>query len=55
MEALKAEAHDVLDKAFGEDGQRKRANAKKLQMKIHAAWDKGGPSDVDMNNLLDTL
>lgn len=55
LDALRAEAHEVLDKAFGEDGARKRANMKELQAKVHSAWDKGGSADVDMEKLLDTL
>ncbi|TCD71969.1 hypothetical protein EIP91_000101 [Steccherinum ochraceum] len=54
-DAIRAEAHDVLAKAFGEDGARKRANVKKLQERIHAALSKGGSADVDMGRFLDTL
>ncbi|KAH8085451.1 UDP-Glycosyltransferase/glycogen phosphorylase [Cristinia sonorae] len=55
IDALKAEVREVLDKAFGEDGQKKRTNVKKLKAQIDAAWDKGGPADVDMGNFLATL
>ncbi|TCD68440.1 hypothetical protein EIP91_010726 [Steccherinum ochraceum] len=53
LEALRAEAHEVLDKAFGEDGARKRANVQKLRAQILRAWDKGGSAEVDMTKLLD--
>lgn len=55
LDALKAEARDILDKAFGEDGARKRANVKKLQAKIDSAWEKGGSAEVDMGQLFNTL
>lgn len=55
LDAMKAEAREVLDKAFGEDGARKRANVKKLQKKIDSAWDKGGSADVDMGRFLSIL
>ncbi|TCD65432.1 hypothetical protein EIP91_002688 [Steccherinum ochraceum] len=55
VEAIRTEAHDVLAKAFGEDGARKRANVKKLQAKIQAAASKGGSGEVDLGRLLDTV
>ena len=55
LEAVRAEANKVLDKAFGEDGLRKRANMKKLKEKIERAWDQGGPAEVDMAKFLDSL
>ena len=55
MDALKAEAHEVLDKAFGDDGKRKRENVLKLKEKFDTAWDKGGSADVNMGILMDTL
>lgn len=54
-EAVRAEAREVLEKAFGEDGARKRANVHKLKESISAAWSKGGSAEVDMGRLLDTL
>ena len=55
MDALRAEVHSVLDKAFGRDGQHKRVNVQQLKDKIDAAWTPGGSADVDMRRLLDTL
>ncbi|TCD71962.1 hypothetical protein EIP91_000094 [Steccherinum ochraceum] len=55
IDAIRAEASDVLDRAFGEEGARKRANAKSLQAKILSAWNKGGSAEVDMAKLLKTL
>ncbi|KAH8085452.1 UDP-Glycosyltransferase/glycogen phosphorylase [Cristinia sonorae] len=55
IDALKAEVREVLEKAFGEDGERKRTNVQKLKAQIDAAWKKGGSSDVDMGKFLDTL
>ena len=54
-EALREEVSDVLTKAFGEDGAKKRANMKKLQDKILSAWESGGPSEVEMKKLVDSL
>lgn len=55
LNAVREEAHQVLDKAFGEDGAKKRANVKKLQQQVLAAWDKGAPADVEMGRLLDAI
>ncbi|THH28048.1 hypothetical protein EUX98_g6129, partial [Antrodiella citrinella] len=55
MEALRAEVNEVLDKAFGDDGARKRANAKKLQRQFESAWDKDGLASIEMKRFLDTL
>lgn len=55
MDAVRIEAREVLDKAFGEDGARKRVNVKKLQQQFNSAWVKGGSSHVDLTRFLDTL
>ncbi|THH28055.1 hypothetical protein EUX98_g6132 [Antrodiella citrinella] len=55
IEALRAEVLEVLDKAFGDDGARKRANAKKLQQQFDSAWDKDGPASIEMARLLDKI
>ena len=55
LEAVRAEANEILDKAFGEDGARKRANIQKLKGIISEAWSDGGPATVEMTRLLDTL
>lgn len=55
LDALRAEAHEIFDKAFGEDGAKKRENIKKLQQKVNTAWDEDGPAHREMKNLLATL
>ncbi|THH23192.1 hypothetical protein EUX98_g7990 [Antrodiella citrinella] len=55
LDALRAEVHEVLDKAFGDDGAKKRSNIKNLQQKFDSAWDKGGSADIDMTRFLDSL
>jgi len=54
-EALREEASDVLTKAFGEDGETKRANMKKLQEKVLTSWESGGPSEVELKRLVDSF
>lgn len=55
LDALKAEAREVLDKAFGVDGVRKRANMKKLHAEVLVAWEKGGSAEVDLSRFLEGL
>lgn len=55
LDAIRNEARDVLDKAFGEDGARKRENVVKLKEQIDAAWSPGGFADIDMKRLLESL
>lgn len=55
IEAVRAEANQVLDKAFGEDGARKRLNVKKLQEAFYHAWDQDGSATKELNALLDTI
>jgi len=55
VDAIRAETREVLDKAFGEDGARKRVNMKKLQKEVNSAWDKGGSAEVDMSRFLEIL
>ena len=54
VDAIKEEARVVLVKAFGVDGQKKRANAKKLKNQVDEAWKEGGPADLDMNSFVQT-
>ena len=54
-EAVRAETRDTLEKAFGEDGARKRMNVKKLKERFDVAWNEGGPATVEMRALLDSL
>ena len=55
IEAVREEAHTVLDKAFGEDGARKRANAQSLAREIAKAWNEDGPARRDLRRFLATL
>jgi len=55
LESLRVEAIDVLDKAFGDDGIKKRANVKRLQEKILKSWSNGGSSRRDMEALVNAL
>ena len=55
LEAVKAEARDVLTKAFGEDGARKRERLLQLQQEVLSEWDEGGTSRRGFMNFLDSL
>ena len=54
-EAVRAEATDVLKRAFGEEGMAKRARLLALKERLDAAWGKGGASRKDVEAFLDTL
>lgn len=49
---MKREAHDILEKAFGEDGARKRRNVQKLQKEIASAWTERGLSRRELEAFL---
>lgn len=53
LEAVRSEAREVLEAAFGEEGAKKRANMKKLKEIMSVAWEMNGPAYVDMQKLLD--
>jgi len=53
LESIRVEAMDVLGKAFGEDGKKKRANMIDLQKKILSSWSSGGASEIEMRELVD--
>ena len=55
IEAVKAEVKDVLTKAFGEDGQAKRANSLKLKGEMEKAWTEDGPATCSFTSFLDSL
>ncbi|KAI0745365.1 UDP-Glycosyltransferase/glycogen phosphorylase [Earliella scabrosa] len=55
IEAVKAEAREVLAKAFGEDGAQKRARLQELRKKVTSEWEEGGSSKRDVCALLDSL
>lgn len=53
VDAVRQEANDVLDKAFGGDGERKRANIQKLRESMSNAWSEQGPSRHALEHFLD--
>ncbi|PSR79624.1 hypothetical protein PHLCEN_2v6925 [Hermanssonia centrifuga] len=55
IEALRNEVQDILGKAFGEDGAKKRAKAVELQGAFEAVWAEGGSSRLALNKCLDAL
>ncbi|RDX50057.1 UDP-Glycosyltransferase/glycogen phosphorylase [Lentinus brumalis] len=55
IEALKAEAREVLGKAFGEDGAKKRERLQAVRKAVNAEWENGGASKRDMLAFLDSL
>ncbi|EKM59462.1 glycosyltransferase family 1 protein [Phanerochaete carnosa HHB-10118-sp] len=55
LDAVRAEANAVLDKAFSEDGAEKRANTQKLKNMSSEQWKEGGPSRIAAQQLLDDL
>ncbi|KAI0823359.1 UDP-Glycosyltransferase/glycogen phosphorylase [Trametes gibbosa] len=54
-EALKDELRDVLGKAFGEDGAKKRERLLVLRDRVIRDWDEGGPSLRDATAFLASL
>ncbi|KAI0633610.1 UDP-Glycosyltransferase/glycogen phosphorylase [Trametes polyzona] len=55
LDALRAEVRDVLARAFGEDGARRRERLLALREKVVREWDEGGASLRDATAFLDTL
>ncbi|KAI0760255.1 UDP-Glycosyltransferase/glycogen phosphorylase [Fomes fomentarius] len=55
VDALKAEAREVLAKAFGENGKEKRARLEEVRKGVTAAWKEGGSSWRDASGFLDSL
>ena len=55
LEAIRAEANVILDKAFGKDGAVKRAKVEKLQGELAQAWSEEGPSRKGLEGFLDTF
>lgn len=52
MDAMKDEIRDILQKAFGEDGAKKRQRLLALQERVNRDWDEGGPSLRDATAFL---
>ncbi|KAH9847629.1 UDP-Glycosyltransferase/glycogen phosphorylase [Lenzites betulinus] len=55
VEALKAEVRDVLGRAFGADGARKRENMQKFSRAVEREWDEGGVARENMSAFVDSL
>ncbi|KAI0823685.1 UDP-Glycosyltransferase/glycogen phosphorylase [Trametes gibbosa] len=55
IDAVRAEARDVLQRAFGEDGKARRAKLLALKAKLDRSWEAGGASRTDVEAFLDTL
>ncbi|KAJ3489171.1 hypothetical protein NLI96_g2320 [Meripilus lineatus] len=54
-EAIRAEAHQILESAFGKEGEKKRENLKKVKEEILGAWKEGGSSYLSMNALVEVF
>lgn len=52
VEAVAAEARQVLQRAKGEEGQRKRKNAELIRDNLKAAWEEGGEGLESMRQFL---
>ena len=52
VNAVREEAAAILDKAFGDDGARKRVKINQLREKVLAAWDENGSSRLDVQALV---
>ncbi|KAI0775764.1 UDP-Glycosyltransferase/glycogen phosphorylase [Trametes elegans] len=55
IDAVKAEAQDVLTRAFGEEGKRKREKLLAVKEKLDKAWTTDGASRRDVEAFLDSL
>ena len=55
IDAVKAEAREVLGKAFGEDGAKKREKLQAVSKAMNGEWEDEGSSKRDMLTFLDSL
>ncbi|KAH9925915.1 UDP-Glycosyltransferase/glycogen phosphorylase [Epithele typhae] len=55
IDAVKAEARDVLGKAFGKDGEDKRARMRVLQQALLSEWEEDGTSKRDVSAFLESF
>lgn len=55
LDAVRMEASLVLEKAFSEDGERKRANIQRLREEALRLWDEDGEARGSAKQLLDSL
>ncbi|KAI0706808.1 UDP-Glycosyltransferase/glycogen phosphorylase [Cerioporus squamosus] len=55
VDAVKAEFRDVLERAFGEDGARKRARLEEVRRTLEGAWAEDGPARREVEEFLDAI
>ena len=55
LEAVRAEAAEVLDLAFSADGKKKRQNILKLKEAAEQAWAEGGKGKQQFEDLLASI
>ena len=55
MDSARDEVRSVLEKAFGEDGAKKRVNMKLLQGEFLKAWDEEGLARKDLRRFVSTF
>ncbi|OJT07393.1 UDP-glycosyltransferase 87A1 [Trametes pubescens] len=55
LDAVRAEARDVLARAFGEDGAQRRARLLALKERVNESWAEGGASRKDVGAFISTL
>ena len=55
LDSVKREAREVLQLAFGEDGERKRRNVEKLRVLLSEAWVENGPATRELRAFLSSL
>ena len=55
VDAIRREMIDVLTKALGEDGEKKRAKLQELRHAVMQAWTENGPSKLAMESFLDSM
>ena len=55
VEAVRAEACEILTKAFGTDGAKKRGKVMELRQKILGEWKEDGASRTDVLAFLESL
>ena len=55
LDAVREEARDVLMRAFGEDGKKKRERLQEVRAAILREWDEGGTSKENMVKFLNAL
>lgn len=55
IDAVQAEAHSVLERAFGADGTEKRVRLRTLRGALQGSWEEGGEARRDVEGFLDGL